>query len=268
MSRWVAALVLLGGCHKLLDLEHVATPDEDARLTTDDAVGSDPDAVRVDAQGCPPLLYDEDADGLDDRCDRCPTAASNDIDTDSDGLPDSCDPDLGASGRDRILFAATFGSEDDTGAFFRANAVWTAGGNGKMQLAASGVLRTVAMYRPTFIEVRVAQSAASSNTGRITVTNTGTLDCLVTANNCSTGAGTCVTLTPGIGSPTPLASTIDQLNRIELYTSGTTTTCKATGNGSSSAVGGQPFVTDTIAITTNANVTTDIRSIVIYGEGL
>lgn len=39
-----------------------------------------------------PIGHDEDDDGIDDACDRCPTDKVGGIDTDQDGVGDACDP--------------------------------------------------------------------------------------------------------------------------------------------------------------------------------
>jgi hypothetical protein len=85
-----------------------------------DGPGHDPDSMLFDAYVCASVQFDEDADGIDDRCDACPTIASDGSDTDGDGLPNACDPDL-APGEDAILFAALFRDALDVVAFTTTN---------------------------------------------------------------------------------------------------------------------------------------------------
>jgi hypothetical protein len=272
MLRWLAALVLLGGCHKLLDLEHLASPG-DAR--GDDADADRDGAVPVSDAGsdaaptCPAMVaFDEDGDGLDDSCDPCPTAVSNSVDADGDGLPNACDPDLGANGRDRILLAATFGQASDTLAFTLSNATWMAGNNGRVQLVPSGVLKTTVPYRATRIEVRISAITTTADSARVTIANIGTVECRVTASNCSTGAGTCVEISPANGGSVGNGQLISLVSRIEFSSTTSASSCVVTGNGGLTANSGAPFANDPLGISTSAAMSLDVRSVVIYGDGL
>lgn len=63
-----------------------------------------PDAASsIDAWSCTaPAGHDEDGDGFDDACDRCPQLADDQADSDDDGVGDACD--LAATPQQRTFF--------------------------------------------------------------------------------------------------------------------------------------------------------------------
>jgi len=92
-----------------------------------------------------PIGHDEDADGVDDACDRCPHLADAlQPDADGDKVGDACDPNP-AEPRDRIVFFDPFTS---------ARAEWTFNG-------AAGVIANDSLV----IDARITSSLADLATG-------------------------------------------------------------------------------------------------------
>lgn len=92
-ARAALALLLLGGCQRVLGLRPPA--------------GAPPDA-----SSCHPMGHDDDGDQLDDACDNCPGVANVDqADADGDGVGDACDPQPGKQDT-RVEFVAFAGPAD------------------------------------------------------------------------------------------------------------------------------------------------------------
>ncbi len=264
--RSLVLLVLLGGCHKLfgllpVDLESV---DGDGGTT-----GADSTLADAAMPMCPisPVVYDEDVDSIDDRCDACPTIASDALDDDLDGLPNACDPNLIVGG-DKILLAATFYEAVDLTAFTNTGATWAAADHGTVTLGGmNGVLRTVPSYTVSKIEIRTSGLTAASPAATFFV-GTTTVTCQVVASECTSGAGgqTCVRLASSQGQ---LSSESSDLREVSLLRSVVppTTVCRIDDKtaAASEATADLPLGVGQIQLATNGAATVAIQSIVVYG---
>src|SRR5690348_6260060 len=95
------ALVLglaLGGCNAIFGLAPTSLGGDAGGAIDARADGGAIDAALDGDARCTPIGHDEDGDGIDDACDRCPYIASltGDPDSDGDGVGDDCDPHPGA----------------------------------------------------------------------------------------------------------------------------------------------------------------------------
>jgi hypothetical protein len=72
-----------------------------------DAAALDDVVGMPDAANCTTINHDEDGDGIDDACDRCPHVADNSDDGDNDGVGDACDPQP-LIAKQRIAFFDSF----------------------------------------------------------------------------------------------------------------------------------------------------------------
>jgi hypothetical protein len=103
-----ALLMGLCACGRLgFDPLGGATPGDATRDTRSDTPSDTSSDTSMSA--CTAIGHDEDGDGVDDACDRCPHVADPaQPDTDGDGVGDACDPS--ASTTERIVFFDPFTS--------------------------------------------------------------------------------------------------------------------------------------------------------------
>lgn len=112
--RWLAMVVLVGGCNQLFGLRE--TVPNDAGLTPD-APDRDNDGVPDLLDNCPddknPGQRDVDGDGYGDACDNCPIIANpkQEHTGDVDDVGDACDPNPSIAG-DCLLLYDGFGNID------------------------------------------------------------------------------------------------------------------------------------------------------------
>lgn len=252
--RLVFLLVTLGGCHKLFDLEKVTNGGQ-----------SDGGAMMADANVvCPinPVVFDEDGDSIDDRCDACPTVASDSSDADGDGLPNACDPNLSTG--DRILFYATFGSVNDMTAFTSTGtAVWSANNLGTVSLASSSTLRTILPYLPTMIDVKVAGVTAISLPATISIGN-ASMACTLQASDCNATRNDQVCLRFASNQAIQ-DGFIPSLTRMTLRRSGDTTSCDAVVGAKPTLTTNLPIANANIEVTASLDMQVVVSSIVVYG---
>jgi hypothetical protein len=260
--RLLVLLVLLGGCHKLFSLEAVDEVPDDA---SDNGIDASIDAARVT---CPvtPAVYDEDGDSIDDRCDACPTIASDDLNADDDELPNACDLNLAPA--DKILFAATFAEAIDLTAFETSGTTWSATGKGTITLSPGAMLRTKLPYAATAVEVRTAEVTSTAVTGMFGV-GTTTAACNVHTSDCAgtNPSKTCVRLA-GTTSQSELGSGPGQLRKTMLLRTTTPATHCDIEDSSKTLVraSGDVALGDAqIQVTTNGDARAIVTSIVIYG---
>ncbi len=263
MRSWlVATLLVLAGCNKLLDLEHVDFPDRDG----DGGLQGEHDGdIFPDDHDAAPGTPDEDADGIPDASDACPTVQSNGTDSDGDGLPDACDPS--SSTQDEIQQVWLFRDQADTTAFTSDNVMWNGLGNGSVQLASDSSITTKDLYLPTRIEVNVRGAGALDVTGAVTVELPTIVSCYVVAQGCTTGASTatCGTVVPSPNTGAQLGTTINGLRRI-VFADSSGARCSISSGGSTvTAIGNATFAPSQIAIKTNNKLSITIDSIVLYG---
>jgi hypothetical protein len=262
MSRWLVVLGLLAGCHKLLDLEHVDDPARDDSGGLDDSLEGDA------AKSCVPVGFDEDADGYDDACDRCPTVnstvATADLDSDGDGLPDDCDPS--DMTQDEILRFWSFANPADMSSLTITGGVYDNTGHAALLLGATGSLLTKVRYVPSRIEVRVSGGSATAATGKLTVGLPGIVACEILAKACTTtGSSACATVVPSPNTGATLAAGIAGLREVVFHDSSGARCTIASSGASVTAVGVAGFSSSTLEISTNAALAIHIESIVIYG---
>lgn len=260
-GRAVAAIFVLAGCHKLLDLEHV---DDPGRAGDGGGLGDgDGDGPQHDVDATP-AIPDEDFDGIPDASDPCPTVLSNAKDDDLDGLPDACDPST--TTKDRIEKAWLFRDAADASAFDLTNAVWNDIGSGSIQASADALIQMKEQYLPTRIEVNVRGAGAIDMTGAITVELPTIVSCYVVAQGCNGSAtATCGTVVPSPNTGAQLGTPINGLRRI-WFTDQSGARCTIwNGAATVTANGNATFAPSNIAVRTNSKLTIFIDSIVIYG---
>ena len=262
-GRAVAALFVLVGCNKLLDLEHVDDPSHaggDGGGVFDG--GGDGDGFPHD-DDAPPAVPDEDLDGIPDISDPCPTVISNATDQDLDGLPDACDPS--SETKDAIDKVWLFRDQTDTGSFDLINATWNGLGNGSIQAGTDASIQTKVQYLPTRIEVNVRGAGAIDMTGAINVALPTIVACYVVAQGCSGSTiGTCGTVVPSPNTGAQLGVTINGLRRI-WFSDQSGARCSISSNSATvTANGTATFAPSKIAVTTNSKLSIFIDSIVIY----
>lgn len=258
-------MLVLGGCDKLFDLEHV-TSNKDGGIV--DAVRpgdvAPADDAQLDAGACVPTSADEDGDGLSDNCDACPTVISAaSADSDHDGLPDACDPRPGVGG-DRILLAATFSSPPDPSTFQVVNAIYSADDGGRVAVGTSGLIRTLASYAPTKVEVRFGGIGGGVVTATTTL-SVGAVSCRLGAGGCTGSvSATCLTAAPG-GVPSDFPSSPSSIGVLELIKTDATECRLGTSTALAASVATAQLSTGVIGVATNALGTARVESIVVYG---
>jgi hypothetical protein len=165
LPRVAAALVVLAqaGCEMLFPLEpDPAAPDAVRRD------GATVDGAAVDADACG--MFDEDADGIRDRCDGCPTTPPQGRDTDGDGLDAGCDPrpDL----PDRIVAFSGFNTtlaDDGWMTIYGTPGVTIAGGSLRIDSAGESVIALPGTL-PTAYHVEI-RAAYATPAGKLAVFN-------------------------------------------------------------------------------------------------
>lgn len=131
MVRWVAVLVLVTGsaCGRF------SFDPRGRDGSTGDADGTGPDGPHdgppADSlTSCVAVGHDEDADGIDDACDRCPHRSDPaQLDADDDGVGDACDPS--PTTNESIVFFDAFTSQQ---------AAWTISGTATHTMTGDSVM--------------------------------------------------------------------------------------------------------------------------------
>lgn len=263
--RLVVLLVMLGGCHKLFDLEQVKLGD-----TTGDGGTRDGnqvvDAPLVDAsRACPATLeFDEDGDSIDDRCDACPTIQSDSLDEDGDGLPNACDKNLAPE--DAILFWTTFFDPSELGAFTHTKTSWDDNTVGLAQIGMAGSMTMVETLTPLEIEVNVVDINAST-TGTLTLRMTTSVGCEITASACDAndGSKSCMRMLPDRTGEVFVGLPASMVYRVRLYEAGGAWCTFLAGGEGNSLMSLDSVGTGNVRLETNGDASAQITSIVVYG---
>lgn len=263
--RMLVVLALLGGCHKLFDLEHVSgfdPADGDAR---DDGMKLD---APVDAFTCPiePAFYDEDSDGVDDRCDACPTVSSKEApDMDTDGLPDPCDGNW-APGGDEIKLAAMFSQPEDLESFMTSNATLNPLDAGLLEMQQNGLLHTNATFTPTAVELRLFAGVEYQFSGAEIDLWIGATYCRVIAISCNqaTLGQTCVAFGPVAAANGNLGEDAMSIRQVVFRNTSGSLLCAIAGTGVADATKSALAETGSVQVVTGATLLR-VQSLVIYG---
>jgi hypothetical protein len=117
--HWV---LVLAGCGRI----SFGSPDPavDGGRANDAASDVATDVASDVAVACAAVAHDEDSDGVDDGCDRCPYVAGGQPDGDGDGIGDACDP-LPSAATERFARFETFAAMPPDWTF-SSTGVWTA----------------------------------------------------------------------------------------------------------------------------------------------
>lgn len=274
MRTCVLALLLLGGCDSLFNLDHVPPGGgggSDGSMGDDDAAVRDGDPLMADAADCG--TFDEDADGRMDGCDLCPTVAGSEADADLDGLPDACDPDLGTGQKDKILFAALFSDPLELGAkfdstntenMFPSSLVYV---NGTGALAAT--MTTKVSLAPTRIVLNITGVEGGGYSAIVAVSQPS-ITAEVHAAGCdqTTLTQTCFLTQTGSGFGI-LQTKASNVTRIELSrNAGGTSTVFAVTASSTTGIGSTAQLSQApITVTATAISGVKILNMVVYGSG-
>jgi hypothetical protein len=254
----LSLLVLLAGCDKLFDLEHVSRKD---------AGGDGDNTPDGDAFVCNAIGHDEDTDTLDDACDTCPTfAGTATMDMDTDGLPDECDRNNAPTGADKILHYWSFSRDDRTDfAITGGTPTYLGTNNGSIVVGANTIFETTDPYPLTRVDFHVAGIMLPGGTAVVDVQIGGVTLCTVSGGACSgTGTGTCLRFGAGAQGTWPLAST--SARRLSVYRDGDRVMCEITDGSNGVPVGTTTtLVAGSVGVVTNASSSVRIEAIVIYG---
>lgn len=259
-----ALLLLLVGCDKLFDLDHISA----GHVPGDGGMDAG-DAAGADAIACTPVGHDEDNDTIDDACDACPTIPSAMLDTDGDGLFNACDRDESPTGSDQVVAYWTFGTDQRSEFTVTGSTGYSSLSNGYVILNGGASLMTTQPFVPTRIELHVAMSNLTDYTADLQIwVGVGPV-CHFRGANCAMGMPTaagCVQYSAGVGTTFP--ATPAGVRRYSLSRSAANQlTCDvavgpATGT---TALGAGAINANTVGVAVTSTGTTRLEALVIYG---